>query len=148
MENPMTPETIKRRIASRMARFMPKGIPKYVRCYDNGGRSFDRYTVLLTGKAPVLRCGNQTEYPYIGMSEHPFHPQGFGQHGGHSQPVDTLRPGKSGWFWPPAMGRKNHLGKRIPFSELPPDCQKLVIMDYKQAWKLTPKSWQPEQEAA
>jgi len=36
----------------------------------------------------------------------------------------------------PAMGRKNHLGKRIPFSELPPDCQRLVMQDYREIWNL------------
>jgi len=48
---------------------------KNIRIYDNGGASFDRYTVVFM---------NEPEYQparhALGMSEHPFHPQGFGQH--------------------------------------------------------------------
>ncbi len=33
----------------RKASLVPNGIPRYVRCYDNGGESFDRYTVVFTG---------------------------------------------------------------------------------------------------
>jgi hypothetical protein len=65
---------------------------------------------------------------YVGMSANPFHPQGFGQHGGHAYPIDA----KDGWA--PAIGRKCHLGTRIPFDKLPPDCQKLVRDDYKDIW--------------
>lgn len=42
--------------------------------YDNGGETLDRYTALFAH----LESG---ETWYLGMSEHPFHPQGFGQHG-------------------------------------------------------------------
>jgi len=41
-----------------------------VKVYDNGGRSMDRYTVVLP---------NGDVY---GMSEHPNHPQGFNQYSG------------------------------------------------------------------
>jgi hypothetical protein len=34
------------------------------------------------------------------------------------------------------MGRKNHLGKRIPFNQLPADCQRLVLSDYRSIWNL------------
>lgn len=44
-----------------------------VTLYDNGGETLDRYTAIF-----VTADG---ESWYIGMSEHPFHPQGFGQHG-------------------------------------------------------------------
>lgn len=43
-----------------------------VRLFDNGGETFDRYTAIFT---------HDGEEWYLGMSEHPFHPQGFGQHG-------------------------------------------------------------------
>jgi len=36
----------------------------------------------------------------------------------------------------PAIGRKCHLGKRIAFADLPPDCRKLVLSDYKEIWNL------------
>jgi hypothetical protein len=55
------------------------------------------------------------------MNAAPFHPQGFGQHGESDRgPVD---------FPPCRLGRRNHLGKRILFADLPPDCQRLVVQD-------------------
>ena len=74
-------------------------------CYDNGGRSFDRYTVIFLD-APEYKPGT---YLCLGMSPHPFHPQGFGQHG-------SAMPGR-------------HLGRRIPFATLPEDCRKAVLQD-------------------
>jgi hypothetical protein len=77
---------------------------KVIAIYDNGGESFDRYTVYFDS---VERIVIKTKlYTCLGMSEHPFDPQGFGQH-------------SSG-----TLGKHN--GKRITFNQLPPDCQKLV----------------------
>jgi hypothetical protein len=107
---------------------MPRGEPKYVRCYDNGGRTFDRYTVLYVGKIP----GNLPGWTqYVGMSAGPFYPQGFGQHGEIQGPRPDAPKG-----WPPAIGRKCHLGTRIEFADLPPDCRNLVIADYVEMHKL------------
>lgn len=130
----MTPTNKQR---DRLKRLLPGGIPRYVRCYDNGGESADRYTVCYTGRAATERSSDRRNYyPYVGMSEHPFHPQGFGQHGGTwDQPCDTTGK-KPGWHWPPALGRKCHLGTRIKFTDLPPDCQRLVLSDYKSIWSL------------
>lgn len=47
----------------------------------------------------------------------------------------VLRLPRSRGF-PAAMGRKNHLGRRIPFAELPEDCRKLVMQDYLELWDL------------
>lgn len=89
----------------RIQSLMPDGIPRYVRCYDNGGKTFNRYTVVFTGRYTHKTNGG---HMYIGMSTHPFDPQGFGQHGDTQyQPVD-----------------------------LPQDCQDLVIRDYKELWDL------------
>lgn len=98
----------------RTERLMPNGVPKNIRCYDNQGESFDRYTCVFT----------KTEgYYYLGMSENPFHPQGFGQHGqGKDGPID--RPSYS------------HLGKKVDFSLLPEDVQKCIIETYKELWNL------------
>jgi hypothetical protein len=75
--------------------------------YDNGGKTLDRYEVVYDAY-----CGDGL-YEGVGMSEHPFHPQGFGQHG-------EVKPGR-------------HLGKRIKFEDLPADCQKLVMSDLMEA---------------
>ena len=76
-----------------------------IRIYDNGGKTFDRYTVIYMD-FPERMTG---VYEAVGMSTNPFHPQGFGQH-------CTAMPGK-------------HLGKRIQFKDLPDDCKRLVWYD-------------------
>ena len=72
---------------------------------DNGGKTADRYMVLYE---PI-----NGSFPYVGMSENPCHPQGFGQHG--EMPFRYSVWGKN--------------EKVIEFLELPIDCQKLVLSD-------------------
>lgn len=104
---------------TRQERLMPNGTPKYVRVYDNGGKSIDRYTVVYTGRwKGKTGCG----FPFIGMSATPTHPQGFGQHGWSQNAIDR-----------PAY---KHLGKKIMFNDLPDECKKVVIDDYKYLWEL------------
>lgn len=71
---------------------------------DNGGKTFDRYTVVYD-----VIGDSKGYYSLVGMSAYPFDPQGFGQHG-------TGMPGR-------------HLGKKIKFADLPADCQTLVNQD-------------------
>ena len=52
-------------------------------------------------------------FPYVGMSENPFHPQGFGQHG--EMPTRYSVWGTS--------------DKVIEFETLPINCQALVLQD-------------------
>lgn len=87
--------------------------PITVRCYDNGGETADRYTVVFHGNQVRKRFG---AFAYLGMSAEPFHPQGIGQYG-ESRDNFVDYP------------RYSHLGKRIPFASLPPDCQTAVIND-------------------
>lgn len=129
------------RVKARAAKFAPEGVPRWIRCYDNGGvdaenGSVDRYTVVYTGRYDKGEGANK-EFHYVGMSGAPFHPQGVGIHGGHRQPIDTVVPGRPGqWGFPPALGRKCHLGRRIKFADLPADCQTLVYQDYCELWTL------------
>ena len=124
---------------ARKESLLPNGIPKYVRCYDDGGIDkggyCDRYTVIYSGNynniGKSIRGWKNPSYHYMGMSSQPFQPQGCWWHGEDDKIIDLDK-----WGWAPAMGRKNHLGKRIPFSELPPDCQKLVLSDYIDIWNL------------
>ena len=115
----------------RLASLLPNGIPKYIRVYDNGGTenggSIDCYTVVFTGH--YRKRGEW--FQYLAMNSAPFHPQGFGQHGENSTQIDTNASG-----FAPAMGRKCHLGKRIPFSALPPDCKQFVMQNYRAIWGL------------
>lgn len=76
-----------------------------IQCYDNGGKTLDRYTVVYMDQ-PERQAG---VFAARAMSEHPFHPQGFGQ-------FTSARPGR-------------HLGKRIKYVMLPLDCQKVVAQD-------------------
>ena len=80
----------------------PAGVPEvYITAiYDNGGRSYDRYTVYLNVNESrhdprLMEC--------FVMSDNPQHPCGVGMH-------------SEGY-----LGRHN--GKRIKFSDLPQECQ-------------------------
>ncbi len=122
-----------KREKDRCKRLMPGGTPRWIRCYDNGGTdvengTIDRYTVIFTGR---YRHNTGGEFFYLGMDSTPCRPQGFGQHGSFPYQCDTL-DGK----WPPAIGRKNHLGTRIAFADLPGECRDLVISDYKDLWNI------------
>lgn len=76
-----------------------------IRCYDNGGKTVDRYTVVYMDDPER----NKGTYAARGMTAEPFHPQGIGM-------FCTAQPGR-------------HLGRRIAFKELPGDCQRLVCAD-------------------
>jgi len=75
-----------------------------LRVYDNEGITFDRYTVYYNERNE--RSGF---YSLRGMSEHPTHPQGYGQCGEGM------------------LGRHN--GKQIAFGGLPADCRAVVLGD-------------------
>ena len=117
---------------TRAQRLMPHGVPRYVRCYDNG-TTFDRYTVCFTGRAATL-CNffRGRSYQYKGMSANPCAPQGFGQWGESKHHPADAPDGKR----PPTIGRKCHLGLRIAFRELPTECQALVQLSYRQIWSI------------
>lgn len=86
----------------------PKGV---LAIYDNGGETADRYTVYYRKPQGWPEGFRGRYFPCVGMSAHPFHPQGVGMH-------DEGMPGE-------------HNGRRIQFRALPPDCQRLVIQDTK-----------------
>jgi hypothetical protein len=73
-----------------------------IRIYDNGGKTFDRYTALDMSRGEL----RQGMYAAIGFNEAPFHPQGFGQH-------TSAMPGA-------------HLGRRIDLDVLSPDARRFV----------------------
>jgi hypothetical protein len=102
---------------TRRERFMPNDVPRHIRAYDNGGKTFDRYTVVYTGN---YRGRNGCDY--VGMSSNPFHPQGFCIHGWNETVID--------------YPKYSHLGRKIKFKDLPEDCQRLVIRDYTEIWRL------------
>lgn len=103
----------------RINRLLPNGEPRYVRCYDNGGETQDRYTVVFTGNY-THKTGRQ--HWYVGMSGNPFHPLGVGQHGESSTQIDY-----------PSY---KHLGKKIKFSELTDKCKECVLQTYNDLWDI------------
>lgn len=87
---------------------MSKILARYqtvLRIYDNGGKTFDRYTILPPRWARQYKERNGL-FDAIGASEHPFAPQGFGQ-------SVSAAPGA-------------HLGKRIAWGALPVDVQRFA----------------------
>ena len=91
------------------ARWLEGAPSPVLACYDNGGASIDRYTVLYG--APLWVPEMKRDVPYVAMNAAPFHPQGFGQHGEM-----------------PSWNRKA-LGRKLRFADLPEDCKRLVIQD-------------------
>lgn len=124
----------------RRDRFLPDNVPKFIRCYDNGGMdkggTADRYTVIFTGRYRYNKTGGA--FVHLGMSGRPFHPQGIGTHGESNTQPDA-REG-----WPPAIGRSCFLGRRIRFEDLPKDCRRLVLHDYLYLWDLVPEAYETE----
>jgi hypothetical protein len=83
-----------------------------LRVYDNGGKSFDRYTVIPPRWAGEDWKERNGLFYAISASAHPFDPQGFGQH------VSAM-PGK-------------HLGNRIRWNQLPKDVQKVARQTFEE----------------
>lgn len=78
-----------------------------LRCYDNGGKTVDRYTIAPPRSAASLyRSRADGKWTMAGASEAPFHPLGMGY-------------GTWGQVGP-------HLGKRVPFESLPADVQRFA----------------------
>jgi hypothetical protein len=79
--------------------------PKNVRAaYDNGGKTYDRYTIVYN-EPPRIKDGARF-YECFGASDHPTHPQGFGQ---HSECM---------------LGR--HLGRKVPWLEIPEEVRRVI----------------------
>lgn len=76
-----------------------------MKIYDNGGKTFDRYTAVFEDR-PYTRNMRDPRVEALAFSENPFHPQGFGQH-------TSAMPGR-------------HLGKRIELKDLPPKARQFV----------------------
>ena len=115
----------------RKEKLMPGGIPKYVRCYDDG-ESIDRYTVVFTGHYNNMRPDRGGfpggYHPFIGMSACPHAPTGVCITDATRNLVD--RPTYS------------HLGKPIKFQSLPEPCQGVTLDAYEKLWGLD----EPEDE--
>ena len=97
-----------------------------IRVYDNGGKTYDRYTLRILTKPQEYTTDSETTKYLLrkygkffnmmwGFNENPFHPQGFGQFAGE---YETQRSYK-------------HLGKLIPIESLPEQARKFVEQNIK-----------------
>jgi hypothetical protein len=121
------------RASTRLARLMPGGVPRYVRAYDNGGESADRFTVIFSGR---YRHATNGAGVGLALSADPFHPLGVGQSFEWEGPAPDVAPGA--WGGPP-IGRRCHLGRRIEWADLPTDCQRAALNVYRDLWGLAPR---------
>ena len=120
-------------LKDRLQRLLPNGYPRYVRVYDNGGETADRYTVVFTGRYNNRVDRKDREYMHIGMSEDPFAPNGVCLLEGTPRIIDV---DEKHHRWAPEYGQSNHLGKRIHWHELPEACIKAALHAYKELWDL------------
>ncbi len=112
----------------RLASLLPKGIPRYARCYRDDAYDWDKWTVIFTGRAaPTGGNGQARQWPCVGLSGHAF---------SDHQPADTKPRNGTGYVWPPAMGRKCYLGVRVAWSELPEHLRRVALEDYREIWRL------------
>lgn len=59
-----------------------EGAPEYIlACYDNGGQTCDRYTVIVGGSLYDPRLADSRRAPCLCLSEHPAHPHGVSMWG-------------------------------------------------------------------
>jgi hypothetical protein len=101
---------------------------------DNGGETFDRYTII-----------DKATGDMIGASDNPFHPQGFGQYCGNV--ADNYWFTAYGYGWRKGCDTKllnkrikyaidlflndcSNVGKRIEFSALPADVQQFAKQSF------------------
>lgn len=78
-----------------------------LRCWDNGGRSADRFTIMPPKSAGEYReSTNRLLMTALAANRFPYHPQGIGM-------VATAMAGP-------------HLGRRVPWSALSPDVQRFA----------------------
>lgn len=120
-----------KREQKRIDALLPGGIPRWVRIYDSAGtpnETCDRYSVVFTG-CYTRRTGGY--HLFVSMNGAPYHPQGICMHGEDLTQCDIVNG-----HWPPSIGRKCHLGKRIVFADLPEDCKKVVLHDYCLLWEI------------
>ncbi len=92
----------------RASKRWSEAAPEFVlACFDNGGRTCDRYTVMFGGSLWEPDMGRSVYC--LGMSGSPTHPQGFSQ-----------------WGEMPSINRTG-FGKKVRWLDLPENIRKHVI---------------------
>ncbi len=89
--------------------------PRFLRIYDNGGKSVDRYTAI--DSRPCKAPNGSHYYLYVAFNGCPTHPTyGFWQHG----ELSTLPP----------LRKAFDIDKRVSFARLPDICQTLLLQEF------------------
>jgi hypothetical protein len=103
-------------LRGRSKKLYSHNVPNYIRVYDNGGFTTDRYTIIFTGK----RVSN-TEYLVLKLSDEPDDQN----HNCYTMYIEST-------------SKKNipMIGRKIQFNNLPPQCQKVVQCYYKSLWNV------------
>ncbi|MGL5936217.1 MAG: hypothetical protein ACRCZI_11425 [Cetobacterium sp.] len=108
------------RLSARELRLMPNGLPKHVHCYDDGGQTTTRYTIVFTSRYKHKMSGGKTKV--LKLSSVPQAPTGIH----HVEEFERA----------PDNPRYAHLGHKLGFKDLPPGCQKMVSEMYRRLWGL------------
>lgn len=134
--------TLSLSMRDRLRRILPNNYPRYVRVYDNEGKTADRYTVVFTGRYNQIgrkkhssRSEHPFEYHHLSMSDDPLSPQGVCMLDSNTYHIDLDEKYRR---FAPNYGKSGHLGKRIHWHELPAQCQKAALHAYKELWDLYP----------
>ena len=98
---------------------MAKNKSVVIECWDNGGKTADRFTIAISG---IQEYGDREYTIILAASANPFHPQGVGQ---HCAEVLTRQH---------RQGSYRHLGERMKYYDLPDDVKRFV------ANELTPEN--------
>ena len=100
--------------------------PKRFVLLDNGGKTADRYSLFSAKPTTPTGFKGAAYHAYIGFSENPYHPQGFGQHGEINEAQYAAHKRE----------RFRALGKPVRFDSLPPQAQKFAkeFMDSELEW--------------
>jgi hypothetical protein len=137
-------ETLSASLRDRLRKILPNNYPRYVRVYDNAGKTMDRFTVVFTGrynlvgrKRTTTRSERPFEYYHLTMSNNPLSPQGVCLLDSTTYPYQIDLDEKFQRF-APNFGKSGPLGKRIHWHELPEPCQKAALHAYKEIWDLYP----------
>ena len=90
---------------------MAKNKSAVIECWDNGGKTADRFTIAISG---IQEYGDREYTIILAASANPFHPQGVGM---HCAKVLTVKHNQGG---------NRQFGYRIKYYELLDDVKRFV----------------------
>lgn len=105
---------------ARIESLLPNGKPKHLRLYLLDTEKMFGYTAIFSGNWK----GRPLGHTYcVNFNSRPNHPQ-YGVYMRDMIQGDIDRP------------RYSHLGKKVSFDDLNPECQEAILAEYKDIWSL------------